>query len=272
MGVLEFQIGIIAIIFASSFFGRKLRNYIVVFCIIFTVFAVFTDWLLFLQFVTIFISYQVSNFILNKIEIGKRINNERKSNSFYIVFLLVLAIGYAIYVNYEKSNTPRDKKINYKIADTIMNKSSHRKIFYDSISYIQIKDYSNDSISESNVLEDSIDYSVSTSEEIEYIYSNIDSGEFTFYKSRTSLATTGKLIIDKISNKKFHFKFFVENNTNTGEVSGVAKITSLNHAVFYNEDCKSLTFDFFDNGSINILESQCQLYHGDNINFNGYYR
>ncbi|MBW1618974.1 transposase, partial [Empedobacter falsenii] len=72
MTILAYQIIIFFIIQLSSFFGKKIRNIVIFLSIIFTIIEVFTTWLTLLQFVTIFVSYQVSKIWFNdKVHIKK---------------------------------------------------------------------------------------------------------------------------------------------------------------------------------------------------------
>ncbi len=72
MSILAYQIIIFFIIQLSSFFGKKIRNIVIFLSIIYTIIEVFTTWLTLLQFVTIFVSYQVSKIWFNdKVHIKK---------------------------------------------------------------------------------------------------------------------------------------------------------------------------------------------------------
>lgn len=61
MAVLLYQIGIFIAIQIAATFGRNSRNTAVVLISIFTILQVFMSWLLLLQFITIYISYNISN-------------------------------------------------------------------------------------------------------------------------------------------------------------------------------------------------------------------
>ncbi|RXR23495.1 hypothetical protein [Flavobacterium stagni] len=70
MTIFLYQIGIFILILFASFFGKNVRNTYVVLASIFTFLLVFTSWLLILQFITIFISYFISNeifFVTDKV-------------------------------------------------------------------------------------------------------------------------------------------------------------------------------------------------------------
>lgn len=59
-GVLIYQVGIFAIIYISSFFGRKARNRVVLILSIATLINVYMLWLLVIQYLNIFIAYTVT--------------------------------------------------------------------------------------------------------------------------------------------------------------------------------------------------------------------
>lgn len=61
MEVILYQLGIFFTIQIASIFGKSLRNFAILLICIFTIFQVFTSWLLILQFITIFFSYNFSN-------------------------------------------------------------------------------------------------------------------------------------------------------------------------------------------------------------------
>lgn len=61
MAVLLYQIGIFLAIQIAAIFGKNSRNTAVILISIFTVLQVFMSWLLLLQFITIIVSYIISN-------------------------------------------------------------------------------------------------------------------------------------------------------------------------------------------------------------------
>lgn len=68
MTVLFYQIGIFIAIQIAANFGKNSRNTAIVLISIFTILQVFMSWLLILQFITIYISYIISNnFYFNNI-------------------------------------------------------------------------------------------------------------------------------------------------------------------------------------------------------------
>ncbi|WP_300435914.1 hypothetical protein [Christiangramia sp.] len=74
MAVLFYQIGIFLIIQISSLFGNSARNTAIGLISLFTLFQVFTSWLLALQFITIYISYEISKGLISK--------NSKSKNSY----------------------------------------------------------------------------------------------------------------------------------------------------------------------------------------------
>ncbi|WP_264558997.1 hypothetical protein [Flavobacterium sp. N2270] len=76
MAVILYQIGIFIAIQIAAMFGKNSRNTAIVLISIFTILQVFMSWLLLLQFITIYISYNVSNnLFFNKPE-KKNISNK----------------------------------------------------------------------------------------------------------------------------------------------------------------------------------------------------
>ncbi len=61
MAILLYQIGIFLAIQIAAIFGKNSRNTAVVLISAFTILQVFMSWLLLLQFITIFISFNISN-------------------------------------------------------------------------------------------------------------------------------------------------------------------------------------------------------------------
>ncbi|MGV8947702.1 MAG: hypothetical protein ACOH1N_14840 [Lutibacter sp.] len=78
MAVLLYQIGIFVAIQIAAMFGKKTRNTALVLISIFTILQVFMSWLLLLQFITIFISYMVSNKIFFDEEESQQEGEPRK--------------------------------------------------------------------------------------------------------------------------------------------------------------------------------------------------
>ncbi len=69
MEVLGFQVFFFLLILISGLFGRKTRNFVVIASLIFTVIMVFMTWLIILQFVTITVSYFITE---NYVESSKK--------------------------------------------------------------------------------------------------------------------------------------------------------------------------------------------------------
>ncbi len=61
MEVFLYQFGILIAIQIAAMFGKNSRNTAVVLISLFTILQVFMSWLLLLQFITIYISYNISN-------------------------------------------------------------------------------------------------------------------------------------------------------------------------------------------------------------------
>ena len=61
MAILLYQIGIFIAIQIAAMFGKNSRNTAIVLISIFTILQVFMSWLLLLQFITIYVSYNISN-------------------------------------------------------------------------------------------------------------------------------------------------------------------------------------------------------------------
>lgn len=61
MAILFYQLGIFIVIQVAASFGKNSRNTAVVLVSIFTILQVFTSGLMILQFITIFVSYSISN-------------------------------------------------------------------------------------------------------------------------------------------------------------------------------------------------------------------
>ena len=85
MAVLLYQIGIFFAIQIAAAFGKNSRNTAIVLISIFTILQVFMSWLLLLQFITIYISYNVSNNLFlkkteKKIESNKALYSFRTEN------------------------------------------------------------------------------------------------------------------------------------------------------------------------------------------------
>ena len=66
MAVLFYQIGIFVVIQISAIFGKNARNTAIVLISLFTIIQVFMSWLLILQFITIYISYEISKGLIPK--------------------------------------------------------------------------------------------------------------------------------------------------------------------------------------------------------------
>ncbi|MBL7471363.1 hypothetical protein [Robertkochia sediminum] len=68
MEVIIFQLGVFAAIFIGALFGRGGRNLAIIALSIFTIVMVFTTWLMILQFITIYMAYEFTEGILDRME------------------------------------------------------------------------------------------------------------------------------------------------------------------------------------------------------------
>ncbi|PZU81513.1 MAG: hypothetical protein DI529_15470 [Chryseobacterium sp.] len=108
MEVFGFQLFFFITILISAIFGRKTRNSVVLFSIIFTVIMVFMTWLIILQFFTIAIAYYITeNYVdgsqnkLNDVD-----NKYGKGCIVIIVIVGILAISSKIFSDNYKKNHP----------------------------------------------------------------------------------------------------------------------------------------------------------------------
>lgn len=113
-----YQLFIGGSILVSTFFGKTLRNIVILLASIFTFCNVFTEKLMVLQFVTILFSFLLSKMFLpdenSKIENSKILfergrktdkelkDKENSSNSLSIVFIIVIIILGIIFSQYNK--------------------------------------------------------------------------------------------------------------------------------------------------------------------------
>lgn len=282
MEVLIFQVCLASIILISSFFGRKIRNWLILFVCIFTVVMVFMTWLILLQFVTIFISYSISESIIQNAEIArenKRLQQNQNSGNgkfYFILFLIVSGIFYSISVSSKRTDSDKineEQTITEKHEKNVFNYQSYQ----DSLAGIatDADSYNSDSIAPESLHNDydSLEYPNNNlhvdEEDINTLSNeNIESGQFLFLKSRIGNADFGKFTLEKIDNNRFKFRLFVENNFSTGDISGIAITTAPNHALYSDQNCRGLEFDFFENGYVKITELECANYHGTKITFN----
>lgn len=77
MLVLGFQIFFFILILISGLFGKKVRNFVVIGSLVFTVIMVFMTWLIILQFITIIFAYFITESYVENSE--KKLENLDKS-------------------------------------------------------------------------------------------------------------------------------------------------------------------------------------------------
>tara|TARA_B100000678_G_C18152021_1_gene479343 strand:+ start:520 stop:1161 length:642 start_codon:yes stop_codon:yes gene_type:complete len=83
MTVLIYQIGIFIAVQVAAVFGKSSRNTALILITIFTLLQVFMSWLLILQLITIFISYQFSKKILSNNSSNNQPNKKTPKNALY---------------------------------------------------------------------------------------------------------------------------------------------------------------------------------------------
>jgi hypothetical protein len=74
-----------------------------------------------------------------------------------------------------------------------------------------------------------------------------------------------------IDNTHFYFAGNIGSKKCTGYIYGIAKMTGANTATYSDPKCKQITFTFAPK-TINIVEKNCNQYHGSACNFTGIYK
>ena len=83
----------------------------------------------------------------------------------------------------------------------------------------------------------------------------------------------GRIQTSKPVNNKIRFRIDINNKVGyEGAIDGYASIISKNKAIFKSSDCGSILFTFLPGNIIRIKETNCSIYHGANICFNGDYQ
>ena len=276
MEVFAFQICVLLLISLSSLFGRRIRNWMILFIGIFTLFAVFMTWLIILQFITIFIGYNISESLLRRAEERRELKRtqprtENSSRIYFIVFLIISGIGYSAYINLNKN-------LNVKHHDEQdESEVNEQNSIVESYVPVEVSSEYATTIEESSEYSDTsftpiVGHDLYVEEEDVH-----DTGEYRNYsgnfKSSTDNADIdqGSLSIVKLDNNRFQFKLVIQNTSNFGEISGVAIFHQKTKAVFSNEDCDALYFNFISKESVHVIESKCENYHGNGIAFTGLY-
>ena len=280
MSILGYQVTIAISIFISAFFGRNTRNTVVFSWCFFTVIMVFTSWLIIFQLITIGISYLVSNSNSHlsderESEIPRQSNemihskNKSGSSIYYILFIIITSISYGIYLNLakpkpatmlktEEKTLPQhiDSSIQYS-AKNFHESTSDETTIDDNVDSSEINFYKNN-------LNDKTDeqYEESLDQHKETLY-----GKYSNVIYSETNINMGDIQITPIDKHHFNFKLYVENNTDTGQIQGIATLISPDFAKYTSDDCENINFIFSKN-KVNILESNCYLHHGNKVNFN----
>ena len=120
MAVLFYQLGIFIAIQIAAVFGRKSRNTAIILISIFTILQVFVSWLLLLQFITIAISYNISNnlFFTN----ATKFVQDRKPNK--VILKSYDNKGGRIYQEYDEN----DENLSPDIRTKIENEKETRRL------------------------------------------------------------------------------------------------------------------------------------------------
>ncbi len=128
MSILLYQIGIFVTIQIATFYSRKARNTALILITMFTFLQVFISWLLILQLITIYISYQFSKNILTS-NLSNTQNSYEKSNKerFYRQSNIN---GRVIFKEVDINDILEKKVIDNQIEDDIPYKVSLRTKFY----------------------------------------------------------------------------------------------------------------------------------------------
>lgn len=113
MEVLGFQIFFFLLILISGIFGRKARNGIIIFSIIFTLIMVFMSWLIILQLFTIAFAYFISeNYVGNSSEKLNKVDDKYGKGciSFIVIFGLSAIVLKIFHENYFKNQPVESQK------------------------------------------------------------------------------------------------------------------------------------------------------------------
>ncbi|WP_026977454.1 hypothetical protein [Flavobacterium tegetincola] len=302
MEVFIIQVIIFGIIFLTSYLGRKSLDITAVVISVFTIFAVFTSWLIILQFVTIVISYL---FALDKMSLRKeqkipaknivipqnnsKSNNDRGCLTFTTLFIVVMGFLYAYNVwSVKNSNnkiasptiieentfkTKVDSK-NYDDYEYENNSDEDPTYYVDTVSHSNFQNF--DTEEENNYFEDEYrydddynDYRDASVNDEDTHHSKMKYGNFTFFQDINCEINNAQLRISKGGINQINFFLQVSNKYQMGEISGSAIISKdFQTAIFKSKDCESLIFYFLPNEQIHIKEFNCDNYHGTNICFN----
>jgi len=141
MLVLGFQIFFFILILISGLFGKKVRNFVVIGSLVFTVIMVFMTWLIILQFITIIFAYFITESYVENSE--KKLENLEKSFGGGCLTLIVVGGILMIVLKVVSGNNSNQTDSEYS---TIVQIDS---IKADTTTYLEDSIYSNQSSAES---------------------------------------------------------------------------------------------------------------------------
>lgn len=281
MEILIYQVAIVSIILISGLFGRSIRNNVTLILCLFTIVYIFMFWLAILQFITIIISYTISNSYVdvenqkNKTIYEKQTKTIEKpknnSNIYYILFLIISAIFFSAYVNLNRNKSvPSEKEKSEDPIEIDKTPIDYKTIYNTKIYTI---DSLNEISKEEEIKDNSIVDKVNLDSKIDenyfqQIFNNKNSLELKFVKNiSNNTIDYGNLYLEKIDDSEFYFILSVDNYDSRGQIRGKARFINSNLAVFSDNVCKALSFEFINDYQVEIMENEC-VYHGDEIKFN----
>lgn len=302
MGILFFQLIIFGIIFISSYSSRKTLDITVVVIFIFTILAVFTSWLMLLQFATIIVSYLFAldkmSLHKEKVTIPKNVVMQKTSNklannsgclTFTTLFIIIMACLYAYNVWSVKNSNNEVSTPTLLVEppiETFNDSNDYESYDYDTISYEEpVSEYDTINSFNENYYIDDEQYQNEYDDDYGYDNDYGDSernrnaikgikryGKYKFIRDVNCDIENANLEISR-SGVDFDFHLQVENKHHIGEISGRAIMQdNRTRAVFKSSNCESITFDFLSNGLVSISEVNCRDYHGTNICFNSLFK
>lgn len=200
MEVFVFQIIIFGIIFFSSFSGRRAVNLVSLIICVFTFLAIFTTWLMILQFVTIFVSYSIAVERIKNSEnsiqstqttSSETYNSETQSKGcapFITIFIIIISI-YCAFNVWSKKNLNNDIPETEPTIETENNNSNSDAIIVDPNSFVNV-----DTVS-----------AVEDTTEIQKPSWKIQSGSYLHFTSQSCDIEYARLIIDRQNENDFNF-------------------------------------------------------------------
>lgn len=270
MEVLGFQIFFFLLILFVALFGRKARNIVVIGSILFTVIMVFTNWLIILQLVTIFIAYIITeNYVEKSVENLQNI--DKKYGQGCLIFIViggVIAILLKLYSDDYKERREtqiRDAEIedSIKVANDSIN-----SLYRDTLNlYSSHQNYdvplNNDSIELNKNVDEIYDDEIIKKEIIHNFISAENNRDFYSMNEYLSNSMEKFWNIDYPSNQQVAQKYYSTwsnyNYTNT-KILEIIRITANFYLikVEYEYDGKKkineISFLFDDNNKISIIE------------------